>query len=245
MLATDDDQFHFRYGAIQPTFRDSEFHGGKLTSDYQGAVINCTNCLFERVNISIYSEGTGPSGFRNNTLIGGSLQYGSANAAINDNILDNTSLNISGSYTASHNAYVNANGYTAVPGDDAPIPLTASPAYKVGPFGNYYLDSANNPSLIDQGSTIAPLVGLYHYCTITNLFNGTQQKETYSVVDVGYHHLALDSANILADYDGDGIPDYLEDTNGNGQVDTGESNWQTSINGLTSSSPLDVFTPLK
>ena len=28
------------------------------------------------------------------------------------------------------------------------------------------------------------------------------------------------------DYDGDGIPDYLEDRNGNGVTDTGETNWQ-------------------
>ena len=28
------------------------------------------------------------------------------------------------------------------------------------------------------------------------------------------------------DTDGDGIPDYLEDRNGNGTPDTGETNWQ-------------------
>ena len=30
------------------------------------------------------------------------------------------------------------------------------------------------------------------------------------------------------DTDGDGIPDYLEDRNGNGTVDSGETDWQNS-----------------
>jgi hypothetical protein len=38
-------------------------------------------------------------------------------------------------------------------------------------------------------------------------------------VAVGANGLPLDS-------NGDGIPDYLEDVNGNGVVDSGEINWQ-------------------
>ena len=30
------------------------------------------------------------------------------------------------------------------------------------------------------------------------------------------------------DYDSDGIPDYLEDRNGNGVTDTGETDWQSA-----------------
>jgi hypothetical protein len=49
------------------------------------------------------------------------------------------------------------------------------------------------------------------------------------------------------DTDGDGIPDYLEDRNGNGSFDAGDpSNWEvTNSTGMESASSLQVFTPLK
>lgn len=50
-----------------------------------------------------------------------------------------------------------------------------------------------------------------------------------------------------ADSDGDGIPDYLEDRNGNGVVDAGETSatFYDSANGLTTSGSFDVYTLLK
>lgn len=47
------------------------------------------------------------------------------------------------------------------------------------------------------------------------------------------------------DYDGDGTPDYVEDRNGNGSVDSGETDWQVSPGGAAGSSWLQVFTPLR
>jgi hypothetical protein len=49
------------------------------------------------------------------------------------------------------------------------------------------------------------------------------------------------------DTDGDGLPDYLEDKNGNGIVDSGETNWQSydSLNGLSGTPGLQVLTPLR
>jgi hypothetical protein len=67
-------------------------------------------------------------------------------------------------------------------------------------------------------------------------------------VDIGYHYVAWDLAsNKAIDTDGDGVPDYLEDANGNGSTDSGETDWQTynSQNGLSGASGLQVFTPLK
>jgi hypothetical protein len=49
----------------------------------------------------------------------------------------------------------------------------------------------------------------------------------------------------LRDHDSDGVPDYLEDRNGNGLVDAGESNWRVADNPTRDSSSLKVFTPLK
>jgi hypothetical protein len=71
-----------------------------------------------------------------------------------------------------------------------------------------------------MGSTTADQLGLYQYTTQTN-----QVKETNSTVDIGYHYVAVDSSGNPIDTNGDGVPDYLEDANGNGLVDSGEIDW--------------------
>ena len=89
-------------------------------------------------------------------------------------------------------------------------------------MGNSYqpVDSA----LINKGNTNANRLGLYHFTTQTN-----QVKETNSPVDIGYHYVAVDANGIPIDSNGDGIPDYFQDANGNGLVDAGETNWGLAI----------------
>jgi hypothetical protein len=59
------------------------------------------------------------------------------------------------------------------------------------------------------------------------LTNGV--KEAATRIDRGYHYVAVDpSTGKPHDYDSDNIPDYLEDANGNGAVDSGETDWQDS-----------------
>ena len=55
------------------------------------------------------------------------------------------------------------------------------------------------------------------------------------------------SDSFVYDSDGDGIPDYSEDHNGNGTYDSGsgETDWQNSNSGAGGASGLVVFTPLK
>ena len=48
-------------------------------------------------------------------------------------------------------------------------------------------------------------------------------------MDIGLHYVALDANGNMADFDGDGLPDYIEDANGNGSLDAGETSW-TSAN---------------
>jgi hypothetical protein len=107
-------------------------------------------------------------------------------------------------------------------------------------LGAYY--QATNSPLINKGSTTADQLGLYQYTVTTNLINGLEIKETNSIVDLGYHYVAVNSNGIPICTSGDGIPDYLADVNGNGG-----SGWTNYIspNGLAVPNGLVVFTPLK
>ena len=76
---------------------------------------------------------------------------------------------------------------------------------------------ASSP-LINAGSMNATNAGLYHYTTTTN-----QVKETNSVVDIGFHYVAVNGSVEPEDTDSDGTPDYLEDADGDGATDSGET----------------------
>jgi hypothetical protein len=116
----------------------------------------------------------------------------------------------------------------------------ASLTYQAWALGKYYQPGASY--LINAGSCNASNVGLYQFTTTTN-----QVKEGSSRVDIGLHYVALDANGNLYDTDMDGLSDVLEDTNGNGGFDAGETDWRTydSRNDLVGSPSLKVFTPLK
>ena len=86
-----------------------------------------------------------------------------------------------------------------------------------------FISLASSP-LIDKGNTNANLLGLYHYTTTTN-----EVKEANSIVDIGYHYVAVDANGNPLDSNGDGIPDYWQDANGNGLDDSGEMPWDFAI----------------
>jgi hypothetical protein len=136
--------------------------------------------------------------------------------------------------TNGNNAYILCNNQLN-PTNTNNVVLTNSLGYQSGPLGTFY--QPTNSPLIDMGSTTADLVGLYHYTTQTN-----QVKEANSQVDIGYHYVAgVTDGNgnwTPMDSNGDGIPDYLQDSNGNGLVDNGENDWVSWCNNL-----LFWFTP--
>jgi hypothetical protein len=123
--------------------------------------------------------------------------------------------------------------------------LTNSPVYQSSYLGNYYYPTNDGllSRLIDAGSRYASDAGLYHFTTTTN-----QVKEGATKVDIGFHYVAIDpTTGQPYDTDGDGVPDYLEDVNGDGNGANDPTSWlvYNSPNGLTGANGLQVFTPLK
>ncbi|MEI6781831.1 MAG: hypothetical protein WCQ21_13020, partial [Verrucomicrobiota bacterium] len=106
-------------------------------------------------------------------------------------------------------------------------------------LGNFYQVSTN---FLNKGSRGAAVAGLYHHTVLAS-----QAKETSSVVDLGFHNIAVDASGIPIDSDGDGTPDYLEDVNGDGNGANDPTSWllYNSPNGLSGGNGLQVFTPLK
>jgi hypothetical protein len=85
-----------------------------------------------------------------------------------------------------------------------------------------YYQPTNSP-LLNAGSTNATNAGLYWFTTTTN-----QMRETNSVVDLGPHWVALDASGQPVDSDSDGLPSFLEDADGDGVVDSGETDWNNA-----------------
>jgi hypothetical protein len=118
-----------------------------------------------------------------------------------------------------YNAYTNAATFFPLGSSHDQKSVTFD--WQTGPLGNFYLPWYS--ALIDHGSRTADQAGLYHFTTQTD-----QTKEANSTVDIGYHYVALDGYGNPIDTDGDGTPDYIEDANGNGAVDSGETDWQSA-----------------
>jgi hypothetical protein len=61
--------------------------------------------------------------------------------------------------------------------------------------------------------------------------------EANTIVDIGYHYVAVDANGNPIDTTGSGVPDYMADQNGNGVLDPGEIPFgitiETPINGST------------
>jgi hypothetical protein len=228
-------------------FQNCEFHSGKLLTT--GPTLNFTNCLLERVDADIEPKDNLTTYFRNGLVYGGSFGFGPTNSRIADTFFDQAKVpdwvGGRGNTYSGYNAYI-TNCDRVKPNNASDLILaTNAVAYKIGPLGIYY--QATNSPLVQAGTTTADLVTLYHFTISTNLISSLQIKETNSVVDLSFHYVATDGNGVPADKDGDGIPDYLEDQNGNGNAADDPTSWTTynSTNGLALGNGLQVFTPLK
>jgi hypothetical protein len=226
------------------TVRNSQFHGGQWSTAMQS--VNITNCLFERTAFNYWATDANVPSIVDNLFWNGSFKLWSnvTNTLVQNNLFDTTTFfsprkgHTSQTSNAGFNAYVtNCNTLAIVSPTD--VFLSNSPGYQASWFGNYYLP-ANSP-LISKGSTNANYLGLYHFTSQTN-----QVIEGDSIVNIGYAYVATDAYGNPLDTNGDGIPDYLEDVNGNGIFDTGDfGDWQISPYGLNPNNRILVFTPLK
>jgi len=241
---------HYReYSALlKVAAQNSEFWGTGVGAYWE--YLNFTNCLFDRAGFGNLGGNPAICGMRNCTMHGGSItlcKYGLTWPVwIEECAFDGTTFSVDDNSNGNTNiTYCDFNAFLT---NGARLPMRGahdvtnllSFNWQSSWFGNYY-QSTNSP-LIDHGSMTADKVGLYHFTILTN-----QVPETNSVVDIGYHYVETDQYGNPLDTDGDGIPNYLEDTNGNGVYDAGDSgDWLVSLyNGLTRANGLLVFTPLK
>ncbi|HVU09417.1 MAG TPA: hypothetical protein VHG89_12820, partial [Verrucomicrobiae bacterium] len=203
---------------------NSEFGSGSLGGYSVSAIY--TNCLLERTYLGEY-QGR-PGGYviaRNCTMRGATFQvqrtWTNVLASVHDTVFDGTSMDTHDSYASDptlsdydYNAYTNGAQYT-YPTGAHDVLVTGTFNWQSSWLGSFYLPPGS--PLIDAGDTTADQVGLYHFTTQTN-----QTVEYNSTVDIGYHYVATDANGNPLDSNGNGIPDYLEDANGNGLVDPGE-----------------------
>jgi hypothetical protein len=248
------DPNHFRDGTNnQPIViqaKHCEFYGGAVG---RNILAGYTNCLFYRAGLGISNSTAYPyQKYINCTFYGGSLNFGHSEGGvpywysyIHDCAFDGTTFSIGDPFGSNTN-YADYN-YNAFNSGAAQPPTEGTNTVVIANgfnwqsswLGNFYLP-ANSP-LINAGDRTADQIGLYHFTTQTS-----QTVEGFSTVDIGYHYVATDACGNPLDTNGDGIPDYLEDANGNGTFDAGDlGEWNISPYGLGGVNKLTVFTPLK
>jgi hypothetical protein len=219
-----------------------------LSPNASGMNAGLTNNFMERAYCSFNQSASVSFNLqlRHNLVWRGTLafyDYHSATTwAVHENLFDTVSMS-GGGTTNSYNGYYNTSWADKSPTGN--VTLTVAD-YQAGPLSKYYYPtngaSGGLTNLFDAGSRLASSAGLFHFTTTTN-----QVKEGSSQVDIGWHVVAVDAAGQPLDYELDGLGDFLEDRNGNGVFDSGETDWQSynSLFGIGSGPGLVVFTPLK
>ena len=199
-----------------------------------GYVLSCyfTNCLIDGMEAGQVEGFPGNAWImRNCTWRGGMLYMARSHTeipvSVRDCSFDGTAVSVVDSFSShsastdyDYNAYTNATDPFPIGGSHDKTSVSFN--WQIGPLGTYYLPSGS--VLIDAGDTTADQLGLYHVTTQT----AANSQETNSTVDIGYHYVAVDGSGNPLDTDGDGTPDYIEDANGNGVVDSGETDWQSA-----------------
>ncbi|MCL4179246.1 MAG: hypothetical protein KJ072_16075 [Verrucomicrobia bacterium] len=218
------------------------FQGGAFHYDSggpQGRTISCRNTVFERtdfqiVNLMNYSGNYEEQvTFHNNLFYYGTMALipvSGANWTFIDNIFDHvTFYQYNGPVGVNHhNAYVGMSQRLSPPAPTSTDPNISSLSYWTGSLGAFYLPSTAS-LLINKGSRSAQSAGLFHFTSLTsNAKEGDDANpSTAKQVDIGAHYVAVLPGP--KDFDQDGLPDFLEDANGDGVAQTSEANWRVKL----------------
>lgn len=219
------EQCLFYMGGDFPRFEacHSAFFNGSIELYMDGTVgqtIGLTNNVFRSVPLTL-SGWLGESVYvYNNLFRHGTFAYSNGNIdwTVSYNVFDHVNLSTDFSeVTSDFNAYW---GMTYPLPMDGNFVMLTSLAFANGPLGKFYL--GDNVLRERTGSPNASALGLYHFTT-----RADQVKEETSLLDWGFHYAAVTTAAngqlVAIDTDGDRAPDYLEDTDGNGTLSTGET----------------------
>ena len=227
MPANGSDHLYLGAANVTVNVRDCQFHGGQVTSLRPDVTL--LNNLYNRVTLKLYSPVNGFTALvRNGTHFGGSVTVSNVAGGtwtVRDNLFDTTNLVQNGTVGNNYNGYL-TNGVRLTPNGANDVKLTVTNiTYETGWLGRFYLPTnvTSHTPLVNAGSQNATNTGLYHYTMVTN-----QTRELSTIVDVGFHYIGVGSTGLPLDGDGDGLANYLEDANGNGSVDSGETDWQTA-----------------
>jgi hypothetical protein len=174
--------------------RDCEFTGGAVQFRINNIAktTEMGNNLFDRVHVNLIPSSGGAVAIWNNLFHGGAFHItyytptGTPEWVIRENAFDRTYVTFySEFYTHCNNAYITDSNKLGT-ADVSAVTLNAM-RYVKGPLGDYYqLNKAPN-TLVGKGGRTAADAGLFHYTTAFN-----QEKEGDSVLDIGYHYVALD-----------------------------------------------------
>jgi len=215
VFATDESHIRDDWGYITVRANNSEIWSGSIGC----YVLSCymTNCLHDRASIG---NGEGHPGnalsFRNCTFHGANLTLTPSQtpypAYVHDCAFDGTAVSAGNLSSSDFNYNAFTNGMTRFPtGGTHDVTNLLSFNWQTSWLGNYYLPG--DSTLINADTSVtADQLGLYHFTTQTN-----QVKEATTPLDIGYHYVAVNGNGNPIDSNGNGIPDYLEDVNGNGQ----------------------------
>lgn len=213
-------------GPTNVIFRDSLIWNGAVELS-QGVDRCCfmtfTNTAFHRVNGRFDNLTNMANAYDlhlwNNLFLGGTLgisnEAANVNWSIHNNSFDNVSLTDYQATPNSHNAYINISALSGSSGNDVTLETFV---YAYGPLGCFY---HGQEDLVDAGYGNADAEGGYHFTTTTD-----QTKEADSAMDIGFHYIAVDEGGNPIDTDIDELPDYYEDTNGNGTTEEDETDWE-------------------
>ena len=144
---------------------------------------------------------------------------GSYSFDLKDNYFYQATVVQTATASGSYNGYRSSSRVLPTSGNDQ---VLTSFYFTNGPLGHFYYVTTN---LMDKGSRSVADAGLYHFTTQTNYVKDT------NTVDIGFHYVATTN-DVPYDFDrtnvwtvSDGVPDYIEDRNGNGTKDAAETDW--------------------